>query len=247
MSETMEVTMPRPHKCRLVSELPDYECFRPDGIPVNESIVLSCDEYEVIRLVDFEQCTHAMCAKRMGISRTTVTEIYGAARYKLADCLVNGKILEIRGGNYRYVKGKTKPVSVQIEKKERNAMRVAVTYENGQIFQHFGRTETFKLYDLKDDKIIRTSLLDTNGQGHGALASVLKEAKVDVLICGGIGQGARDRLAAAGIQIIGGCSGQADLVMENYRSGKLQDDPEARCGCHHHEGEHHCGHECHHE
>ena len=88
--------MPRPHKCRLVSELPDYECFRPDGIPVNESIVLSCDEYEVIRLVDFEQCTHAMCAKRMGISRTTVTEIYGAARYKLADCLVNGKILEIR-------------------------------------------------------------------------------------------------------------------------------------------------------
>mgnify|MGYP005805313985 FL=1 len=126
-------------------------------------------------------------------------------------------------------------------------MRVAVTYENGQIFQHFGRTETFKLYDLKDDKIIRTSLLDTNGQGHGALASVLKEAKVDVLICGGIGQGARDRLAAAGIQIIGGCSGQADLVMEDYRSGKLRDDPEARCGCHHHEGEHHCGHECHHE
>lgn len=239
--------MPRPHKCRLVSELPDYECFRPDGIPVKESVVLSCDEYEVIRLVDFEQCTHAMCAKRMGISRTTVTEIYGAARYKLADCLVNGKILEIKGGNYRYVKEKTKPVSVQIEKKERNAMRVAVTYENGQIFQHFGRTETFKLYDLKDDKIIRTSLLDTNGQGHGALASVLKEATVDVLICGGIGQGARDRLAAAGIQIIGGCSGQADLVMEDYRFGKLQDDPEARCGCHHHEGEHHCGHECHHE
>ena len=80
-------------------------------------------------------------------------------------------------------------------------MRIAVTYENGMVFQHFGHTELFKLYDAENGEIIRTQVVNTNGQGHGALASFLTQAKVDVLICGGFGGGAQIALAEAAIQL----------------------------------------------
>ncbi len=89
-------------------------------------------------------------------------------------------------------------------------MRIAVTYENGQIFQHFGHTEQFKVYDLEDNKIVNTQVVDTNGQGHGALAGFLNSADIDVLICGGIGGGAQAALAAAGIKLK---SGITDIVI----------------------------------
>ena len=78
-------------------------------------------------------------------------------------------------------------------------MRIAVTYENGEIFQHFGHTEQFKLYDVEDDKIVREQIVDTNGSGHGALAGFLQATQADALICGGIGMGAQMALADAGI------------------------------------------------
>ena len=100
-------------------------------------------------------------------------------------------------------------------------MRVAVTYENGQIFQHFGHTEQFKVYNIEDNKIVNTQVVDTNGQGHGALAGFLNSAGIDVLICGGIGGGAQTALAAAGIQLFGGVSGDADEAVKSYIEGKL--------------------------
>lgn len=134
-------------------------------------------------------------------------------------------------------------------------MRVAVTYENGEIFQHFGHTEQFKVYDVEDGKIISSEVVDTNGSGHGALAGVLQALDVDVLICGGIGGGAQSALAAAGIKLYGGVSGQADQAVEAFAAGKLDYDPNVHCdhhGEHHHGeghqcGEHGCGgeHHCH--
>ena len=82
-------------------------------------------------------------------------------------------------------------------------MRIAVTYENGQIFQHFGHTETFKIYDVEEGKVVHSEVVDTNGSGHGALAGVLNALNADVLICGGIGGGAQIALAAAGIKLFG--------------------------------------------
>ena len=123
-------------------------------------------------------------------------------------------------------------------------MRIAVTYENGMVFQHFGHTELFKLYDAENGEIIRTQVVNTNGQGHGALASFLTQAKVDVLICGGIGGGAQMALAEAGIQLFGGVSGQADDAARAYLDGTLGYDPNVRCS--HHEHVHSCGeHACH--
>ena len=97
--------MARPRRCRRVCAEPDYGSFRPDGIPGGENITLTVDEYEVIRLIDLEKLTHEQCAKRMDISRTTVTEIYESAREKIADSIVNGKILLISGGDYRLCDG----------------------------------------------------------------------------------------------------------------------------------------------
>lgn len=120
-------------------------------------------------------------------------------------------------------------------------MRIAVTYDNGAVFQHFGHTEQFKLYDVEDGKIVSSEVVDTNGSGHGALAGVLSALHVDALICGGIGGGAQAALAAAGIRLYGGVSGGADEAAEALAAGKLACNPNVMCS---HHGEHHgdaCG------
>ena len=132
-------------------------------------------------------------------------------------------------------------------------MKIAVTYENGQIFQHFGHTEQFKIYTVEDGKIVSSEVADTNGSGHGALAGFLAEQNVSALICGGIGGGAKMALASAGIQLFGGVSGNADAAVEAYLSGGLDFNPNVMCSHHgeghtcdgHHEGEHSCGSGCH--
>ena len=121
-------------------------------------------------------------------------------------------------------------------------MKIAVTYENGLIFQHFGHTEQFKIYDIEDGKIISSEVIDTNGQGHGALAGVLGGAKVDALICGGIGMGAQMALAEAGIKLYGGVQGDADEAAQALAEGRLEYNPDAKCDHHGHEEGHECGH-----
>lgn len=97
--------MARPTRCRRICREPEYNSFTPEGISSDGTVILSLDEYEVIRLIDLEKNTHEQCAQRMGISRTTVTEIYQAARYKVADGIVHGKSLRIAGGQYRLCDG----------------------------------------------------------------------------------------------------------------------------------------------
>ncbi len=122
-------------------------------------------------------------------------------------------------------------------------MRIAVTYENGQIFQHFGRTEQFKVYDVQDGTVVSSEVVGANGSGHGALAGVLTALKADALICGGIGGGAQAALAAAGIRLYGGVSGEADSAVQALLKGELNFDSEVRCEHHdhHHGAEHTCG------
>ena len=249
--------MARPTKCRRICAEPAYDSFRPEGIPISERINMTVDEYEVIRLIDLNKCTHEQCAQQMEISRTTVTEIYESARYKLADSVVHGKVLNISGGNYCFCDGNDvfccKQTCIRIRKsifnnnihgKGERQMRIGVTYENGEIFQHFGHTEQFKLYDVENGEIKQTQVVDTNGQGHGALSSFLTDAGVEVLICGGIGGGAQAALATAGIQLLGGVSGNADEAVKKYISGQLNYNPDVHCTHHEQEhtcGEHHCG------
>ena len=91
-------------------------------------------------------------------------------------------------------------------------MKIAVTYENGEVFQHFGHTSEFKIYEVNGKDIVSSEVVGTNGSGHGALAGLLSDMSIDVLICGGIGAGAQNALAAAGIKLYGGASGSADAA-----------------------------------
>ena len=111
-------------------------------------------------------------------------------------------------------------------------MRVAITYENGEIFQHFGHTEQFKIYDIEDGKIVNQQIIDTNGNGHGALAGFLNSVKADVIICGGIGMGAQMALSDAGITLYAGVSGSADAATKAFAEGKLVSSLESNCNCH---------------
>lgn len=120
-------------------------------------------------------------------------------------------------------------------------MRIAVTYEDGMIFQHFGHTEQFKVYDVEAGQILNAVVLPTNGSGHGALAELLGQMKVDMLICGGIGGGARAALAEAGIMVYPGVVGPADVAVQALVAGNLKFDPNTVCNHHHEGGEHSCG------
>ena len=126
-------------------------------------------------------------------------------------------------------------------------MKIAVTYENGDIYQHFGHTAQFKIYEVEDGKILSSQILDTNGSGHGALASLLDQQGIEALICGGLGGCARTALHNAGIAVYGGVSGDADEAVELFLSSALTYNPNACCSHHgHHHGEGHtCGGHCH--
>ncbi len=271
--------MPRPRKCRRVCHFPQNLAFGPvpeeregfgdvsqlssgrapaDGEGLGNAsappdILMTLDEYETIRLIDYEGLSQEQCAGQMGVARTTVQFIYAEARKKLSSMLVEGRPLNIRGGDYRLCDGSDRLCAFhgcvmhpdnpmyQIPKGD-HQMRIAVTYEEGQIFQHFGHTEFFKIYDAEDGKIISSQVVSTNGSGHGALAGVLNSLKADVLICGGIGGGAQMALAEAGIKLYGGVSGSADEAVESFLAGKLDFDPNVHCD--HHGEHHHDGHAC---
>ena len=252
--------MPRPQKCRRICNVPRTDSFRPEKHRGEIPIIMTVDEYEVIRLVDLEEKTHEQCALQMDISRSTVQEIYENARRKLAACIVYGRKLVIAGGNYRVCDGRE---NCRCELKCRQAdnnkrtelkngnrggftMKIAVPYENGQIFQHFGHTERFKFYETDNTEIVNSEIIETAGSGHGALAGFLMKHGADTLICGGIGGGAQTALAEAGIRLYGGVSGDADTAVTELLSGKLNYNPDVQCSHHEHHGENNsCGsHSC---
>ena len=164
--------MPRPVKCRKVCHFPNVLEFLPaDDTEKKMPIVLTVDEYETIRLLDKKGYSQEQCAESMQIARTTVQRIYEIARKKIADALIDGHPLKIEGGYFIICDGQSSDCSFggcykheiyqkYAVKKGEGIMRIAVTYENGQIFQHFGHIETFKI-DAK------CSLHEHNhGEGH---------------------------------------------------------------------------------
>ncbi|MDO5399979.1 MAG: NifB/NifX family molybdenum-iron cluster-binding protein [Eubacteriales bacterium] len=256
--------MARPKKCRRVCSLPENAAFVPASGGQKEPIILAVDEYETIRLIDREGLSQEQCGTYMGVARTSVQLIYASARRKLAESLVDGRPLKIEGGDYKLCDGRVTGCGVggcwkrrdHSEHLQQNSaggndtMKIAVTYEDGRVFQHFGHTAQFKIYEIQQNQVVSSQILDTNGSGHGALAGFLRDLGVMALICGGIGGGARMALAEAGIEIYGGVSGEADEAVQALLAGKLEFNPNAACN-HHHEGEHTCGdhgcgsHSCH--
>jgi predicted DNA-binding protein (UPF0251 family)/predicted Fe-Mo cluster-binding NifX family protein len=231
--------MPRPKRCRRICAYPDCWSFSPDTSAEHETVLLMLDELETIRLIDYHNKTQEECAAIMGVSRATVTGIYDSARRKIADALIHAKRIRVTGGAYRM---DAVPAAAVLQEKGENIMRIAVTYENGMVGQHFGRTEQFKIYDIEDGEVKSSQVIDTNGTGHGALAGFLRAAEVGTLICGGIGMGARNALEEVGIRLLPGVGGDADETVRRYLTGTLDYDPDTECHHHEHEEGHVCRH-----
>lgn len=243
--------MARPVKEKQVDRLPRYDRFRASGRPgEGHRIAMAVEEYETVRLIDYLELTQEECAARMGVGRGTVQSLYASARKKLARFLVEGAGLDIAGGEF-VLRGPERGFPFagdSLAGKGDHVMKIAVTYEEGQVFQHFGHTEQFKIYDTEDGNILASRVEATNGSGHGALAGFLAGLGVEVLICGGIGMGARNALAEAGIRLYPGASGDADAQVKAFLEGVLSYDPDTVCSHHHGEDQdgHSCGHH-HHE
>lgn len=245
--------MSRPVKKRKVCCEPICLSFLPEGASEETGrAVLTLDEFETIRLMDFEGLSQDQCARQMQVARSTVQLIYDNARQKVASALVLGLSLHIEGGSYTLCDGRsagygcrrcrwnTDPDDNRLSTMERTnkVMKVAVTYDaqTGEVFQHFGKTEYFKVFDVEDGKVRNSEVFSTNGQGHGALAGVLAQLDAQALICGGIGGGAQNALSMMGIKLYNGVTGSADAAAGAFAAGELSFDPDATC--HHHDHEH---------
>lgn len=161
----------RREKLRRVGIIPEYRGFTPDGLASGDAIDMTVDELEVLRLCDLEGLNQETVAQHMGIARATVAAICSRAHRKVANALVNGRALSIEGGNIAY-----SPITTTMAAwpaKEIDTTRVATTYDNGNIFMHFGRSEQFKIYDIQDGKVLNEQVVGTGGTGHGALAGLL--------------------------------------------------------------------------
>ncbi len=217
--------MSRPTKCRMICRFPQTLEFLPAKDEAKkEAVILTLDEYETIRLIDKEGLSQEQCSQRMQVARTTAQKIYDSARKKLANVLVEGRPLKIEGGEYRLCGGVNQSCHLEdcykqeIHKtfqrqKGNNVTRIAVPYKNGQIFQHFGRTEQFKIYDVEGRKIASSEVVSTNGQSHAVLAEVLNALQTDILICDKIGSGAQAALASLGIKPHDSVTGDADAAV----------------------------------
>ena len=212
----------RREKLRRVGIIPEYRGFTPDGLASGDAIDMTVDELEALRLCDLEGLNQEAVAKQMGIARATVAAICSRAHRKVANALVNGRALIIEGGNIAY-----SPITATTAAwpaKEIDTMRVATTYDNGNIFMHFGRSEQFKIYDTQDGKVLNEQVVGTGGTGHGALAGLLANGGVDTLICGGIGAGVGSvlgvQLGVLAVQWIGTISAAASAAALSTRLPK---------------------------
>lgn len=218
--------MPRPISERRVRGWPRSRAFKPAGTPLRdlETVVITLDELESVRLADLEGLYQEAAAARMGVSRQTFGRIVETARRKIADALVNGKALEFDGG------------IVQMATAELREYRIAVPTRDGLVNPHFGSCKGFTLFDVRDGSIVKEEFFAApDGAGcKSAAASTLAKAGVRVMLAGGMGEGALRVMASFGITPVRGVSGPVRAAAEAWAAGHLSDSGEV-CS-HDHEG-----------
>ena len=244
-------------KCRRVCCDTRARRFSTEG--ADGAVSLTVEELESLRLCDLEGADQSAAAQSMGVSRGTLQRIVYSARRKVADALCSGKAIHIGGGNFspaericggrarcsrcRFARGGCgiSDTEANSETEDATMMKdgiIAVTMEDGQIFQHFGHTRWFELYEIKGGAVASHRTLDAEGSGHSALGGLLRANGVNLLICGGIGGGAINALAQAGITVYAGAQGSCDACVEALIAGTLAQNGEATCGCHGHDHDH---------
>ena len=236
--------MARPQKERKVC--PGIRGYRFRGSDDAQVVKIPMDELEALRLCDLEEHSQERAAGEMDISRGTLQRLLYSAHKKIAFALLYGRTLQTEGRHAPETVCRERDCRFcaetyrKIPKTGGKSMKIAVTCENNEVFQHFGHTPEFAVFTVEEGKIVSKRILPCGDTGHGALAGLLKEGGVDLLICGGIGGGAQMALAEAGVKLIGGAAGNVDEVVAAFLKGELSVDPNFQC--HHHDGG--SGHKC---
>ena len=245
--------MSRPIKERRICPVENQRLFTAENASgMQPPVELAPDELEALRLTDLEELEQNAAAERMNLSRGTLQRLLYAARRKVAFALIAGrslKLLAAESGGDCGLGGERccHRRGCRFCPKEMNSLRgkanmkIAVTCQDNQVFQHFGHTPEFAIFEIEDGKINGMRIEPTGDSGHGALAGFLADRKVDVLLCGGIGGGAQMALAEAGIKLVGGVSGDVIEAVGNYLKGTLSANPDFQCHHHDHEAGHACG------
>ena len=248
--------MPRPEKKRRVCPLSGERRFGTNGNA--PALNIRADELEALRLCDLEEVSQEEAAARMGISRGTLQRLLYSAHRQIAFALVCGHPIHLDppAESHCLKKGACRKKCRFCRKNEKTTrtggkdMIIAITSENGEVFQHFGHTPEFTIYETKGEELLGPRVISTNGKGHGALAGLLDALGAEVLICGGIGGGAQMALDEIGVKVVGGASGKVADVVAAFLKGELEVDPDFQCHHHDHDaghkcGEHGCGGHCH--
>lgn len=222
--------MPRPVMDRRVSGRPASTLFKPAGIPTRDlpEITLTLDEFEALRLADFDGLYQEAAALRMGVSRQTFGRIIETARRKIADALVNGKALRIEGGN-------------AVSENKEGTMKIAVPTKDGSVDAHFGHCSHYSIFAVEGNRIVsEDSLPSPAGCGcKSGVAGDLARAGVRTMIAGNIGDGAVRVLGSFGIGVVRGAAGPVRQAAEAYLAGTLTD---SGANCREHGDDHQCAH-----
>lgn len=180
--------MPRPKKQRTI------EVLGPQILNTNQKVILSLDEFEVIKLIDYDHLNQKNCASHLKVSRTTVQRIYALARQKLALALVEKRTIEVKGGE-------VEEVYPQAES-DFSTMIIAFAVEDDQLASHFGKAEALRLVDVSNGKIIQTrDLIDTDHLKHER-AAYLKSLGVDHILVQHMGKSMYNHFLSYGIQAV---------------------------------------------
>ena len=239
--------MPRPKKQRRVCPLSGERRFSTDGNA--PALEIRADELEALRLCDLEELSQTEAAARMGVSRGTLQRLLYSAHRQIAFALVCGRSIRIDPPAESRCAGRAEcRKKCRFCRNKRKAtetggknMIIAVTSEKGEVFQHFGHTPEFTIYETKGDELLGPRVVPTGENGHGALAGILDALGVEVLICGGIGGGAQMALDEIGVEVVGGASGKVADVVAAYLKGELAVNPDFQCHHHDHDADHKCG------
>jgi predicted DNA-binding protein (UPF0251 family)/predicted Fe-Mo cluster-binding NifX family protein len=231
--------MPRPKKNRRICSLPFCSLFVPAPVrcgaglqnAVSEDpVVLKVDEFETVRLIDYEGFDQKTCAEQMNVARTTVQAMYESARSKVAECLVEGRALKIEGGDYDIEARPGYPAASETPAFSGNG-KIAVPVEKDEIYSHFGRAAWFKIYIIEDYLIRSTQLVPVREHGRGTLAAAIRDLGVNVLICSRIGNGAIQALCVSGVIVCREIDGNPDDRVAEFLCGKLSGMKSAESSC----------------
>lgn len=230
--------MARPKLNRLMTKAPDTAGFIPYGKSVTPQnpVLLQFDEYESIRLLDYEGMQQTEAAGMMAVSRPTLTRIYDSARRAIAKALVEGRSITITGGNLNFENYQHQKTNIIIMNQ-----KIAIPTAEGKLFPHFGKAPQVTIATIEDGKVVTSTVVDAPEHEHGAMPRFIASHGCTDVICGGLGQGAIDILNQLSIQVHRGAPAiSTDELLSQYLSGSIvYGDGRCTGGCDHHHGEGH--------